>query len=646
MSLIGHPFLEPIKREIDIIWAAHKAVGLKGKMCLYTNPGQEIWRTEESGKVIWFDDSDAEIEKALRMVEQLYNEGNLPNSPMLLNPMVFDVTDPKQPKPLGSGMAWSMSPALGIAELDEGSEERMTDIGALNAPLKRGENYRTGLKIICFLKEAAKPVKTGGVEGCKELYKVADIEAPVFYPYYMLSGMEYLTKNGSFMQPDFNRMLLDNEHEATPEQIVATHTVDMQRIKDANRCWHAYDHHHVLWKRFGIDAPKLDDNLKYYRLCGRDFRLLDLSGAKHADADTAVSFDFLVKGWVPKGAITIIGATGGTGKSSLAHNLAVKAAIDYEPGEERPRWLGADIDYDNCQGMSIYFSGEDGPAIVHSRAKVYDPKGRANRLMFLRTDFGEGVSFPEFMKRLRDLPDVPLLVIDPARKYLTGDEDDAGVVSEFFEAIEEFAIEKNAACVVVHHLVKGAHPENVADIYDLLRGSQVFIDRARVVIGMYREGPHIVAGLAKNNIPPQLGMVQGERLFLRDPEHLELRLVPGLDGIRGEDLTEEYVQQVLKDQENQQPDIAPALSEATRPHREAPVIVQAAPDAVQNTLEGHRPSPSKRIKRIARPLKRPTKKPDTNKEASDGASPPQTPPKTPMIKSAKSLKKIKPIKKR
>jgi hypothetical protein len=294
--------------------------------------------------------------------------------------------------------------------------------------------------------------------------------------------------------------------------------------------------------KFGIDPQKVENNLKFYNLCARDIELFDATGAKHASADTSVSFDFLVKGWIPRGAVTIIGATGGTGKSSLAHNLAVKAAMDYGPDEVRPTWLGSQIDYDNCKGLSIYFSGEDGPAIVHARAKVYDPEGRAQRLMFQRTDFGEGGNLSTFLKHLRKLPEVPLIVIDPARKYLTGDENDAGVVSEFFEAIEEFAIRKHAAMVVVHHLVKGAKPKHVAEIYDMLRGSQVFIDRARVVIGMYREGQYTVAGLAKNNIPPQMGMVMGERLYVRDPKHLELVQVPGAAGVRGEGITEEEIE--------------------------------------------------------------------------------------------------------
>ena len=130
------------------------------------------------------------------------------------------------------------------------------------------------------------------------------------------------------------------------------------------------------------------------------------------------------------------------------------------------------------------------------------------------------------------MPEVPLLVIDPARKYLSGDEDNSAVVSEFFEAIEQFAHERNTAVIVVHHLSKGARPQSAHEVLDELRGSQVFIDRPRVVIGMFREGPKTVIGLAKCNIPPSLGMVVEERVFMRDAKTLTLHQLPGAEGVR------------------------------------------------------------------------------------------------------------------
>jgi hypothetical protein len=69
-------------------------------------------------------------------------------------------------------------------------------------------------------------------------------------------------------------------------------------------------------------------------------------------------------------------------------------------------------------------------------------------------------------------------------------------------------------------------------VVDELRGSQVFIDRPRVVIGMFREGPKTIVGLGKCNIPPSLGMVVEERVFAHNPKTLELTQLPGQDGVR------------------------------------------------------------------------------------------------------------------
>ncbi len=513
-----------IEKELKALWAAHHAVGLKGFMQLYTVANQEPWKGKESSLSLWFGPDDTQA--ALDFITKHYNGGHLPNSTPLLNPVVH-AKKGEEYTPLGSGVIWCTAFTLGISVWKPEAKLRLEGLGLRVGVFNRRDLPNSGIKIVARVSKALPPLPGyPTVEGCKELYEITDIQADEYAPFYVFSGLSYLSSHGSFHHPNLDELFTESGEFGR---------ADLQKVKDASVCWNAYDRHHSLYVKFGIDPSHIDHNLRFYNLCARDVGLFDATGAKHADADTSVAFDFIVDGWLPRGAVTIIGASGGTGKSSLAHNLAVKCAIDYDKGEKRPTWLGSKINFDKAKGICVYFSGEDGPAIVHARAKVYDPKGRAERIMFQRTDFGEGVTISGFLKRLHKLPDIPLVVIDPARKYLTGDENDAGVVSEFFEAIEEFAIQRNAAMLVVHHLVKGAKPTNIADIYDMLRGSQVFIDRARVVIGMYREGQYTVAGLAKNNIPPQLGMVMGERLYTRDAKTLELVPVPGKAGIRGED---------------------------------------------------------------------------------------------------------------
>jgi hypothetical protein len=206
-----------------------------------------------------------------------------------------------------------------------------------------------------------------------------------------------------------------------------------------------------------------------------------------------------------------------------------------------------------CDGICVYFSGEDGPAIINARGKLFDPEERAQRLQFHRTEFvDQDITFSEYLLALRKMPNVSLVVIDPARKYLTGDEEDSEVVSEFFEAIEEFAIEKNCGMIVVHHLQKGARPTNSREVLDELRGSQVFIDRARVVLGMCRDEKHTIVGLSKCNIPPSLGMVTEERLFTRDPDTLKLIWLPGEAGIRRDYLTREELEALEYEQFKEQ----------------------------------------------------------------------------------------------
>ncbi|MDX1974997.1 MAG: AAA family ATPase [Rickettsiales bacterium] len=536
---------ELIATELDLIWTAHHAAGLSGYMCLYSPKDQVPFRSKEPGIQFWFGPEDTKA--AIEHILAVYNNGHLPNTTLLLNPVVHEKREDGSYHPLGSGIIWSTSLSLGIDRLKEESAERVWALGVQASIFDRGEGEKAGLKILGFCDEPQPLAADGrGVIGCRELYEIADINSEQYASYYLLSGLSYLTNNGIFQHTDI-ATLYPKGATATKESretLIRDGSITVQRVLDAAYCWNAYERHHSLYKKFGTNVDDVEVNLRFFNLVARDVELFDATGPMRKGADEM--FEFLVPGLVPRGSITLLAATGGTGKSSLAHQLCVMAAMDYEPGEEAPKWLGQRLAIEKCKGISIYFSGEDGPPIINARASIFDPKARAKRLMFQRTDFGEGMTFAQHLRRLHKIPDVPIIVIDPARKYLSGDEDDAGVVSEFFEAIEEFAITKGASVVVVHHLRKGAYPKSAHEVLDMLRGSQVFVDRPRVVIGMFRDGPYTIAGLAKNNIPPNMGMVSEERVFARDPKHLGLIWLPGHQGIRNTDLSPEELEKLVE----------------------------------------------------------------------------------------------------
>lgn len=559
--------ISEVKKEILLILQANSKLGLNGEMRLYTAPEQNNWRSKEEGVEVWFDEKT--IDEAIRKTQYYYNAGLLPNSPLLLDPIMYKKETDGSHIPVGCGVVWATALFTGQQKYSEESLKRMKDIGLLTGLYIRAGTEPSGLKILGFLdkpyifsqeeiekfkQERVGKTKTHDVipvPGCKEIFNIAACNGESFWPYYLLSGMEYLCTNGAFSCSGYSENFGDDDK--SRDDMMKKFAVSKARIDDANKCWDSYDKLHLLWERFGIDVPNLESNLVYFNLCGRDLKLFGMTG--EARADKEAEFEFFAPGWIPKAAITVIGATGGTGKSSLAHRLAILASIDWRDDEPNPKWLGSEIPKENCKGIAIYFSGEDSPAIVNARAKMVDPTGRSKRLLlkcsndFPPNDKGEPGRIGDFLNFLQKLPEVSIVVIDPARKYLVGDENDSEVVSEFFEAIEKFAVNKNCPVVVVHHLAKEAHPRDTRDILDLLRGSQVFIDRPRVVIGLMRDGAHTVAGLAKNNIPPKLGMVEGERIFVRDPGALDLFWLPGPEGVRTFTVSEAELEQMKQERE-------------------------------------------------------------------------------------------------
>ena len=528
-----------LRNELRLLWRAHQRVGLTGKMCLHSMAEGSVWPSKTPGLLFWF--GPDEIELAITHITTHYNKGIFPNTPLLLNPMVHQPNADGSYTPLGCGLFWANG--LTISNISKDKVVRLSSLNIATSYVARAESEQSGLKMLAFANEILPITPTNTARGCREMYDLAAIEGENYWWPYLLGGLTYLSNTGAYTMADFNTMLpADGENELSDAKLdafIKAHTVATQTLVDATHCWEQYDRHATLYTRFGNNVAGLPENLKLYEFCARDFEFFDAIGPTSVKdkAYDEGGFEFIVDGLIPRGAIVLLAGTGGTGKSSIAHQLCNLVATDW--GEkEKPLWLGQPVNKKLCKGVCIYFSGEDGPAIISARNEIFDPEGRAKRLMFQRTDFrnkkGDEIEFAEFLDRLKTMPTVPLLVVDPARKYLTGNEDDSAVVSEFFEAIERFAHERNTSVIVVHHLSKGAKPKSARDVVDELRGSQVFIDRPRVVIGMFREGPRTIVGLGKCNIPPSLGMLIDERVFAHDPKTLQLTQLPGPEGVRSQ----------------------------------------------------------------------------------------------------------------
>jgi hypothetical protein len=162
----------------------------------------------------------------------------------------------------------------------------------------------------------------------------------------------------------------------------------------------------------------------------------------------------------------------------------------------------------------VLLTGEDTDAVINSRLEYLDPEDRAARIVVYSLD---GRPLSEIADEIARMPNVSLIIVDPAHRYIQGDEDGSGNVNDFFATLEAIVQRTGAAVVVVHHLTKSAKPTNLQHVRKTIRGSSVFLDRPRVVLGCFRLDNTTVIGCIKSNLPPEYQMMRAIHLR-RDSE--------------------------------------------------------------------------------------------------------------------------------
>lgn len=224
---------------------------------------------------------------------------------------------------------------------------------------------------------------------------------------------------------------------------------------------------------------------------------------QRGDEIAAQSVDWLWDGFLPKGMLTLLAGAGGTGKSTIAFNLAATISNG---------GLWPDGSRCNVAGNVLIWSGEDDPNIVIA-PRLMAAGANATRYYIVKgttDEHGESCPFDPAtdMDGLQQVAEriggVSLLIIDPIVSAVTGDMHKANDVRRSLQPVVRFAEKSGCAVLGITHFAKNTTGKNSAD---RVLGSQAFAALARMVLAAAKEeeSDRRVFTRAKSNISLDTG---------------------------------------------------------------------------------------------------------------------------------------------
>jgi hypothetical protein len=192
---------------------------------------------------------------------------------------------------------------------------------------------------------------------------------------------------------------------------------------------------------------------------------------------------WLWDGYLPSGKLTLLAGAGGTGKSTIAFNIAGTITNG-----------GTWPDGTRCcvAGNVLIWSSEDDPAdTIKPRLMAVGANPRRYGVIVgavdesgLRCPFDAARDVEGLRDAVSQIGGISLLIIDPIITAVTGDMHKANDVRRSLQAIVDFAAEMSCAVLGITHFAKGTAGKNSAE---RVIGSQAFAALARMVLVAAKE---------------------------------------------------------------------------------------------------------------------------------------------------------------
>jgi hypothetical protein len=232
---------------------------------------------------------------------------------------------------------------------------------------------------------------------------------------------------------------------------------------------------------------------------------LDHWDAREAFKGEAPEQTWLIGGIMPRGVAGLLAAAGDTGKSFTA----LEPCLQVTRGHDVPGLLGgAPIlgGQVKSHGAAVFITAEDGQASMHRRLRALDSTGQKQEKrqypLYVVPLPDAGGPFPivteernkaeitpqfkELCERLRAIPDLALVVLDPLQCFVHADINmNPQAAALTMSYLNTLAAETGAIVLVTHHARKEGSPKNSQQARLSIRGTTALVDQSRFAIALW-----------------------------------------------------------------------------------------------------------------------------------------------------------------